>query len=190
MKNNLEIQLDENTTYTFHPFRAELNVRGVVTFETDLKGVDFSFLTTLIYAMMEGEIGIDPKGEYKRGEMELRVEDDAEEPSSETLLQVRYAAEIEGRRSELSVNVPERAMIAFWEKNHEALIAEGNRLADLAKQGDERAEKDGVMLTLVINALRFVSGEIAEFAPALAAWSAANDRDVDVKFPSILPMAA
>ncbi|WJY19247.1 hypothetical protein QQS45_03160 [Alteriqipengyuania flavescens] len=188
---NLNIQIDDNTSYTFFPFSAELNVRGVVTFETNLEGVDFEFLSELVYGLMEGEPGVDPAGgEYKSGHMELRVADNDDEPSSQTFLRVNYAAEIEGQRSEVSVNLPESSLVQFWNANRSTLMEEAAKLDGAAERGDADAQKNLLALGVVIEALRFVSGEAASFAPAFMTWAAELDREANVKFPSILPMAA
>jgi len=188
---NMEIQIDENTSYTFLPFSAELNVRGVVTFETSLEGLDFEFITKLVYGLMEGELGVDPEGgEYKRGHMELRVADNDDEPSAQTFLRINYAADIEGQRSEMSMNLPERSLVQFWNANANSLMEEAAKLDDAAERGDSDAQKNLLALGVVIEGLRFVSGEEANFAPAFMTWAAELDREANVKFPSVLPMAA
>lgn len=188
---NLEIQIDENTSYIFLPFSAELNVRGVVTFETNLEGVDFEFLNKLVYDLMDGEPGHDPVGgEYKRRSMELRVGDNDDEPSNETFLRINYAAEIEGHRSEISMNLPESSLVQFWNANGGTLMEKAVKLDVAAERGDTDAQKNLLALAVVIEGLRFISGEVAEFAPALMAWAAEHDQETNVKFPSALPMAA
>lgn len=64
------------------------------------------------------------------------------------------------------------------------------KLDDAAERGDSDAQKNLLALGVVIEGLRFVSGEEANFAPAFMTWAAELDREANVKFPSVLPMAA
>lgn len=188
---NLEIRIDENTSYTFLPFSAELKVRGVVTFETNLQDVDFEFLTKLVYSFVEAEPAVDSVGgEYKRGHMEVRVADNDYEPSDLTFVRFTYAAEIEGHWSEISINLPESSLVQFWNANGSALMEEAAKLDHAAERGDADAHKNLLTLAVVIEGLRFVNGDAANFAPALMTWAAELGQEAKVKFPSVLPMAA
>ncbi|WP_336985622.1 hypothetical protein [Altererythrobacter aquiaggeris] len=191
--NTLNIQIDENTSLAFEPYMAALTVRGVVTFETDIKPEDLTYLVALIYRLMDAEKCVDPvDGEYKSATMELRIPHDNDDETSlpETSLRIGYQAEIEGQLARVEMGVSEEFLVGYWKKNRDKLVLEATKLGAKAKLGDEAAANDLRTLEMIIHALEFVSGEPAQFANAFQSWAHCNGKEALVSFPSALPMAA
>lgn len=188
---NIEVHVDESTSHTFVPYSAELHVRGVVTFAMALEGVDLEFLTKLLYPLVDGKPRVDSAGEeYKRFEMDVSAGDNDDKPSNATTLRIRYAGDIAGHREEISLNLPESSLVEFWNANGGELAAEAAKLEGALEQAGSCDHKNALTLALIVSALRFVSGEAAEFTQIFSAWAAAHDRAACVSFPSMLPLAA
>lgn len=185
----IEFLIGDNSMVIFKPVSARLNIRGLMAFEVSLSGADLEFISRFFYSLSDGERGFDDAGnEGKSFDFDLSVDDSVNLPSETTFLQIRYETEIEDNCAPIFFNLSEGLLTAFWEEKGGKIADEAAKLeADGIHSG---AYKNFLTLAVVINALRFVSGEEADFASVLKAWAAAYDQKVEVVFPSIRPLAA
>jgi hypothetical protein len=190
---NLEICIDENTTHFLNPFVAEFNVRGVVTFTTDLEPEDLNGSVDLMYDLMSGAQEVDEEGRpYKGGQVQLFVPgtDGPDWHDDTTRLAVGYSAEIEGETAVAFLVFSEEQMIETWKDMGATLKQKLHEIGELAEAGDAAAKDTWRLLNMVIDCLKFVSGEEADFANTIHAWAASKGRNAKVHFASALPMAA
>lgn len=190
---NLNICIDENTTITLDPFVAELNVRGVVTFTTELEPEDLNGVADLIYDLMPVEQEVDEDGRLcKGGQINLVVPglDGPDLHDDTTRLAIGYSAEIGGETAVAFIVFSEEDMIEAWKGMGATLKQKLHEFGELAEAGDAGAKDTCRLLNMVIDCLKFVSGEEADFATTIQAWAASKGRDAKVHFATALPMAA
>lgn len=160
-----------NETITFEPTEISLTIRGAVRFVAEVAGEDLAPLSDLAFAQGDCD-GRDPVlGDYKDlGAMDVAVVEDDEkktfylvmgdtqEDEHDILLSAHYQGQ--GKGGSLFINLSGERLKNFWRRAE----------AELRVRKDAATGADAEMLNLTITALRFISGEDVDLAPAFNSW--------------------
>lgn len=192
---SLEIYIEEeNTTHTLNPFVAEFNVRGVVTFNTEFEAEDLNGIFDLMYGLV-GEEKVDEHGRScKQSEVELLIPgpEGLDWQDGKTRLAIGYSAELEGETAIAFLVISEEQMIETWREAGATLMQKLHEFGELAEAGDASAKDTWQMLHMIIEGLKYVSGEQADFTTAFHEWAASKNRNAcaRLQLAEALPMAA
>ncbi|WP_397586890.1 hypothetical protein [Sphingobium fuliginis] len=174
-----------NGTITFVPIEISLTIRGAVRFVAEINGDDLAPLCDLAFAQGHCD-GRDPVlGDYNDlGAMDVAVVQDDEkktfylvmgdtqEDEHDILLSAHYQGQGEG--GSLFINLGGERLKNFWRRAG----------AELRVRKDAATGVDAEMLNLTITALRFISGEDVDLAPAFNGWTEAAGRSGGVQILS------
>lgn len=174
-----------NETITFEPVEISLTIRGAVRFVAEITGEDLAPICDLAFAQGDRD-GCDPAlGDYKDlGAMDVAVVKDDEEKTyylvmgdtqedeHDILLSAHYQGQDKG--GSLFINLSGERLKNFWLRAGPELL--------LRKEAMDGAEAEALNLT--ITALRFISGDDVDPAPAFNGWMEAAGRSGGVQILS------
>ena len=179
---------DDGESFDYNLCEVMLAVRGAVVFSVPAEPDDLDplmdVINPLVFPQGDDPMPLPPIEVHEVEQVKL-IEDDGTE------LVFRYSGTApDGTPSGCAIGFGEDVLAPFWREHSGTLVDEAVHLSERAKFGDTASEAALLKLRLVIEGLRFVSGERANFAAVLNEWAALVGREVSVHFPSFSREAA